>query len=776
MYRFLFLVLNKQIIWEQDYVSLFFCRVVFYSFISSYPHSSFRLFLDIQQVVSETGSKACWVSDNKVQRLVDRKGVLKLRFLSRYLRQKRFQEGLLVLFFWKKQKVFLLGLPGSVTKGFLLFWFCTAGLGARSSIKGFSWKVLIIAVLRQGVRRNVLRFLDFRVVEGLDKNDGTKFDIEKFDGTNDFALWKVKMKTLLEQQRLAAALEELPASTIVAYDNVIQKKAFSALILCLVDRVLREITKETTATGIWKKLDTLYMTKSLANRLYLKKKLYTFQMHQSKSQSKHIDEFHKLVGDLAAIDIAILDEDQALLLLTSLPSSYDNFVETLLYGRDTLKLEDIMDSRGFYHMAYKRVYLFDFEEYNGGNVLLSDSRKCRVRGTCKVQVQMRDGSSFMLDNVRYVPELRRNLLSLGTRKANSVYTFDGQAVTRKTLKGRKQLGEYQAARKIKIDNVLYSCNQSIKQVMLEPVKVKCIFLGYHEGIVGDKIWKLDDVTSKGVEFEVKSQEDHAFEVKPQGNVHHVAGSQKEQTQDLICYHLARDKEQCLAHEPLRFREDNNDAAFAVAAVEKIYAHESLTFNYTVTCDAEMWVTKGLLDKTKGNVLGMEIVRDQSGSLSRDCDVEKNGKWLCIYAVRSQEYQMVCTRLNIASVDVGSWEAMMPHMMALLTTEAGCMTFTYAWKKEAIWLKRLFGESEAELKLVAVFATGFLIKADPDLRFHYILNVMCIGRLLPHARGLGFKPRRGGFPSEAKKEWGLSPKAKVRVLNTAQLDVTVSSNH
>nr|GEX29907.1 UBN2 domain-containing protein [Tanacetum cinerariifolium] len=48
----------------------------------------------------------------------------------------------------------------------------------------------------------------------------------------------------------------------------------------------------------------------------------------------------------------------------------------------------------------------------------------------------------------------------------------------------------------------------------------------------------------------------------------------------------------------------------------------------------------------------------------------------------------------------------------------------------------------------------------------------MGRLLPHARGLGFKPRREGFPSGAKKEWGLSPKAKVRVLHTAQLDVTI----
>ncbi|GJT06522.1 retrovirus-related pol polyprotein from transposon TNT 1-94 [Tanacetum coccineum] len=148
---------------------------------------------------------------------------------------------------------------------------------------------------------------------------------------------EVRMKALLEQQGLAAALEELPAATIVSFG----KKA-CALILYSGDRVLREITKETTAAGIWKKLETLYMTKYLANRLYLKKKLYTFQMHTGKSQSEHIDEFHKLVGDLAAIDTTISDKDQALLLLTSLPSSYDNFMETLIYGRDTMKLEDVV--------------------------------------------------------------------------------------------------------------------------------------------------------------------------------------------------------------------------------------------------------------------------------------------------------------------------------------------------------------------------------------------------------------------------------------------------
>ncbi|GJS65125.1 hypothetical protein Tco_0679689 [Tanacetum coccineum] len=615
---------------------------------------------------------------------------------------------------------------------------------------------------------------------------GTKFDIEKFDGTNDFGLWQVRMKALLEQQGLAAALEELPAATIVAYDSVIQKKAYSALILCL-----------------------------------------------GKNQSEHIDEFHKLVGDLTAIDTVISDEDQALLLLTSLPSSYDNFAETLLYGRDTLKLEDvlatlnsrelqkitkvkgdggeglnedqvsssgadgydnadvmmamsveelldwIMDSGSSYYITYRRDYLVDFKEYDGGNILLGDGRECRVQGTGKVQVQMRDGSSFVLDNVRYVSELRRNLISLGTlekegftekmqsgkikvikgslvvlsgtRRANCVYTLDGQAVTRKTLKGRKQLGEYQTGLVCPRYVRVFFGWLAIKQGMLKLVKFKCIFLGYRKGIVGNKLWRLDDVTSKvlqGVKFDVEPHEDHTFEVEPHRNVDHVVGSQEVQTQDLIYYHPTRDREQHPASELFSYREDSNEAAFAVAEAEKIYAHESLTFNNTIAyeviskkcsddsdiyyweytpgmfihlflyidgmvfsygCKAEIWVTKGLLVKAKENVLGMEIVRDQCG----DCDVEKNGKWSCIYAVGSQEYQMVCTRLDIASADV----AMMLHMMALSPTEADYMTHTEA-AKEAIWLKGLAIESGFELKIVVGIATGALSKAIPGSRFQH----------------------------------------------------------
>ncbi|GJS83061.1 retrovirus-related pol polyprotein from transposon TNT 1-94 [Tanacetum coccineum] len=76
--------------------------------------------------------------------------------------------------------------------------------------------------------------------------------------------------------------------------------------------------------------------------MYLKKKLYTYYISPCMKLDDHIDEFNKLILDLANIDIEIKDEDQALMLLTSLPSSYENFMETLLYGKESLIMEDVL--------------------------------------------------------------------------------------------------------------------------------------------------------------------------------------------------------------------------------------------------------------------------------------------------------------------------------------------------------------------------------------------------------------------------------------------------
>ncbi|GJV61338.1 hypothetical protein Tco_1467438 [Tanacetum coccineum] len=51
---------------------------------------------------------------------------------------------------------------------------------------------------------------------------------------------------------------------------------------------------------------------------------------------------------------------------------------------------------------------------NGGLVPLGDNRTCTIKGTKKVKIQLHDGSSFILKDVRYVTWLRRSLISLDT--------------------------------------------------------------------------------------------------------------------------------------------------------------------------------------------------------------------------------------------------------------------------------------------------------------------------------------------------------------------------
>ena len=51
----------------------------------------------------------------------------------------------------------------------------------------------------------------------------------------------------------------------------IHKKARSTIILSLRDLVITEVAKEKTIAGLWGKLENLYMTKSLVNKLYIKR-------------------------------------------------------------------------------------------------------------------------------------------------------------------------------------------------------------------------------------------------------------------------------------------------------------------------------------------------------------------------------------------------------------------------------------------------------------------------------------------------------------------------
>ena len=55
-----------------------------------------------------------------------------------------------------------------------------------------------------------------------------------------------------------------------------------------------------------------------------------------------MDDFNKICLDLENIDVSYDDEDKALVLLYSLPKSYETFVDILKHGKDTLILKDVI--------------------------------------------------------------------------------------------------------------------------------------------------------------------------------------------------------------------------------------------------------------------------------------------------------------------------------------------------------------------------------------------------------------------------------------------------
>lgn len=123
----------------------------------------------------------------------------------------------------------------------------------------------------------------------------TKFDVKKFNGMNNFNMWRIKMHTLLVQQGLFKALKGVDNLSKEINDEEkkdLMEQACSAIQLFLSDLILRKVAKETTTARLWTKLESLYMTKSLINQLYLKLGLNTLQIKEGMHIKDHLDEFN----------------------------------------------------------------------------------------------------------------------------------------------------------------------------------------------------------------------------------------------------------------------------------------------------------------------------------------------------------------------------------------------------------------------------------------------------------------------------------------------------
>ena len=83
------------------------------------------------------------------------------------------------------------------------------------------------------------------------------------------------------------------------------------------------------------------MEKSLPNNLHIKLKLFALRLSKGGSITAHLSKFKEIVGDLKNLEVKHDDQDLGLILLCSLPSSFGTFMDTIIYSREDLSLEEM---------------------------------------------------------------------------------------------------------------------------------------------------------------------------------------------------------------------------------------------------------------------------------------------------------------------------------------------------------------------------------------------------------------------------------------------------
>ena len=125
--------------------------------------------------------------------------------------------------------------------------------------------------------------------------------------------------------------------------------------MCVSDSVLLNVSGEATAKALWDKLGTLYQSKSLVNKLFLRKKLYNLRMKDGDSVTKNLNAFNTVVSQLGSVDIKISNEDKCISLLCSLPDLWDSLVIAIGKNATALQFDEIVSSLLTEEMRWKNM-------------------------------------------------------------------------------------------------------------------------------------------------------------------------------------------------------------------------------------------------------------------------------------------------------------------------------------------------------------------------------------------------------------------------------------
>ena len=114
--------------------------------------------------------------------------------------------------------------------------------------------------------------------------------------------------------------------------------------------------------------------------------------------------------------------------------SGDGDILSVLFSSEHLTDSWILDSGCSYHMTPNKDWFHTYRLVNTGSVLMGNDASCKVVGIGSIKIKMFDGVVRTLCDVRHIPELRKNLISLGTLDCNG-YSYKSAGGVMKVSKG-----------------------------------------------------------------------------------------------------------------------------------------------------------------------------------------------------------------------------------------------------------------------------------------------------------------------------------------------------
>ena len=191
-------------------------------------------------------------------------------------------------------------------------------------------------------------------------------------GTN-YPSWKVQCRMALIREGLWGIVDgtEQPPNEATEADKYAKymswrDRALATIVLAIDPSLFYLIGDPEDPAAVWRKLSGQFQKKAWANKLSLRKKLFTMKLSDSGSMREYIRKMTEIFDELAVVAEPISDEDKVVYLLAGLPESYDVLVTALESGSDTVPaLESVTE-----HLLREEQKLKDREEADDSKKLL----------------------------------------------------------------------------------------------------------------------------------------------------------------------------------------------------------------------------------------------------------------------------------------------------------------------------------------------------------------------------------------------------------------------